>query len=50
MRRKRRSIEEVRTFKYLGFTFNRKNDYIGHIRKTRRKGRITANKVWGKNM
>lgn len=47
---KRRNMEEVRTFKHLGFTLNRKDDYTDHIRKARRKGRIAANKVWGKNM
>lgn len=34
---KRKSIEEVRTFEYLGFTFNRKEMIIQIIRKEKRK-------------
>lgn len=40
-------IEEIQNFKYLGFTFNRKGDYTEHIKELGKKGRITANKVWG---
>ncbi|XP_071582471.1 uncharacterized protein [Temnothorax nylanderi] len=40
-------IEEVEMFKYLGFTFNRKGNYIDHIKELKRKGRIAANRVWG---
>ena len=40
-------IEEVKSFKYLGFTFNRKGNYTDHIKEMGRKGRLAANKVWG---
>jgi len=42
-----KKIEEVKCFKYLGFTFNRKGNYNDHIKELRRKGRLAANKVWG---
>jgi len=40
-------IEEVQTFKYLGFMFNRKGNNKEHIKKLVNKGRITVKKVWG---
>ncbi|XP_020297358.1 uncharacterized protein LOC109861916 [Pseudomyrmex gracilis] len=40
-------IEKVKSFKYLGFIFNRKGSYADHIKEIGRKGRIAANKVWG---
>lgn len=40
-----REIEEVKCFKYLGFVFNRNDDYAEHIRELRRKGRIALNSV-----
>lgn len=39
-------LEEVKTFKYLGFTFNRKGDVKDHIKALSTKGRMAANKVW----
>lgn len=42
-----KEIEEVKSFKYLGFTFNRKGNYTDHIKELKRKERIVANKVWG---
>lgn len=42
-----RKIEEVKIFKYLGFTFNRKRNYTDHIKELKKKGRIAANRVWG---
>lgn len=42
-----KEIEEVQSFKYLGFNFNRKGEYSKHIRDLRRKRRVAANKVWG---
>lgn len=38
-------LEEVTSFKYLGFTFNRKGDYADHIKDLRLRGRVAANKV-----
>lgn len=38
-------IEEVKTFKYLGFTFNRKGNYTDHMKEMGRKGRLAVNKV-----
>ncbi|XP_039302249.1 uncharacterized protein LOC120357026 [Solenopsis invicta] len=43
----KKEIEEVQTFKYLGFNFNRRRDYDYHIKELRRKGRLAANMVWG---
>jgi len=40
-------LEEVKVFKYLGYTFNRKGNYKEQLGELRRKGRIAANKVWG---
>ena len=44
---KGKKIEEVKTFKYLGFTFNRKGNYKDHLKELKIKGRIAAKKVWG---
>lgn len=39
-------LEKVlQSFKYLGFTFNRKKDYVDYIKKLRCKKRLTVNKV-----
>lgn len=38
-------LEEMTSFKYLGFTFNRKGDYADNIKDLRLRGRIAANKV-----
>lgn len=43
----KKCIEEVKSFKYLGFIFNEKGNYADHIKDLSRKGRIVANKVWG---
>lgn len=40
-------IEEIETFKYLGFVFNRKGNYNDHIKGMSRKGKLAINKVWG---
>jgi len=40
-------IEEVQTFKYLGFMFNRKGNNKEHIKELINKGRIVVRKVWG---
>lgn len=39
-------IEEVNEFKYLGFTFNRKGNYVNHIKEISKKGRIAAGRIW----
>lgn len=39
-------LEEVKAFKYLGFTFNRKGDVKDHIKALSTKGTLAANKVW----
>lgn len=44
---KGKNIEEVETFKYLGFVFNRKGNYNDHIKGMSRKGKLAINKVWG---
>lgn len=44
-------LEEVQNFKYLGFLFNRKGDYVDHIKELNKKGKLAGNKVWAwKNM
>ncbi|XP_071580229.1 uncharacterized protein [Temnothorax nylanderi] len=40
-------IEEVQSFKYLGFTFNRNGNYKDHIRELMKKGRMAVRKIWG---
>lgn len=40
-------MEEVQKFKHLGFTFNKKEDYKVHIKELSKKGKLTANKIWG---
>lgn len=43
---KQKSAElEVQNFKYLDFLFNRKGDYVDHIKELNKKGRVAANKV-----
>ena len=42
-----RELEEVSSFKYLGFVFNRKGDYRNRIKDLSIKGRLAANRVWG---
>ncbi|XP_077277120.1 uncharacterized protein LOC143905535 [Temnothorax americanus] len=44
---KGKEIEEVKTFKYLGFVFNRSGKLAEHIKELCRKGRIAANRTWG---
>ncbi|XP_032673718.1 uncharacterized protein LOC116845308 [Odontomachus brunneus] len=44
---KDKGIEEVKEFKYLGFTFNQAGNYKAHIRDLYKKGRVALNKVWG---
>lgn len=39
-------LEEVKAFKYLGFTFNRKGDVKDHIKALSTKAKLAANKVW----
>jgi len=39
-------IEEVQTFKCLGFMFNRKGNFKEHIKELANKGRIAVRKVW----
>jgi len=38
-------IEEVQTFKYLGFILNNKDNYKEHIKELCRKGRRVARKI-----
>lgn len=40
-------IEEVGSFKYLGFTFNRGCDYEDHLRDLEKKAIAAARKTWG---
>lgn len=40
-------IEEVKRFKYLGYTFQRNNGQEEHIKESARKARIAAAQVWG---
>jgi len=42
-----KDIEEVKEFKYLGFMFNNKGNYVEHIKELMRKGRMAIKKVWG---
>ena len=42
-----KELEEVRTFKYLGFTFNRERNYNDHLKELAKKGITAAKKVWG---
>lgn len=39
------NIEEVVSFKYLGFTFNRNGNYKEHIKELSRKRMLAARKV-----
>lgn len=41
-----KGIEEVQSFKYLGFVFNRNGSYKKHLKKIKNKGKVMANKVW----
>lgn len=40
-------IEEVKSFKYLGFTFNALGNYKDHLRELAKKGIVTAKMTWG---
>ena len=40
-------LEEVKNFKYLGFTFNSEGNYKDHLAELRRKGIAAAKKTWG---
>lgn len=42
-----KDIEEVHTFKYLGFMFNRGGNYRDHVKELIKKGNMAARKVWG---
>ena len=42
-----KEIEEVKNFKYLGFTFNREGSHKDHIKELERKGSLAVRKVWG---
>jgi len=44
---KGKDVEEVQSFKYLGFTLSREGDYREHIKELVRKGRLAVRKVWG---
>lgn len=44
---KGKNIEEVGTFKYIGFVFNRKGNYNDYIKEMSRKGKLAMNKIWG---
>lgn len=47
----KKKVEEVQEYKYLDFIFNRKGNYVDHIKEICRKGKIMAKKAWGgKNM
>jgi len=39
-------IEEVQTYKYLGFVLNNKGNYKKHIRELRGKGGMAARRIW----
>lgn len=41
-----KKIGEVKTFKYLGFTFNTNGNYNNHIKELSRKDKKAACKVW----
>lgn len=46
-----KKVEEVQEYKYLDFIFNRKGNYVDHIKEICRKEKMTAKKTWGgKNM
>jgi len=40
-------IEEVQTYKYLGFVLNNKGNYKKYIRELREKGGMAARRIWG---
>lgn len=42
-----KKVEEVQEYKYLDFIFNRKENYVDHIKEICRKGKMTAKKTWG---
>lgn len=42
-----RRIEEVKKFKYLGYHFQKNEDWEIHIRETVKKVRIAMAHVWG---
>lgn len=44
---KNKDLQEVKEFKYLGFTFNREGNYSDHIKDLIRKDKMVAKKVWG---
>lgn len=45
-----KKVEEVQEYKYLGFIFNRKGNYVDHIKELCRKGKISAKKGGEKNL
>ena len=40
-------MEEVKTFKYLGFIINAEGNYKDHIKELKKKGVAAAKAVWG---
>jgi len=42
---KGRKVEEIQTFKYLGFMFNRMGNYKEHIKELVNKGRLAVRKI-----
>jgi len=44
---KGKEMEEVQSFKYLGFTLNREGNFKEHLKELVRKGRVAVRKVWG---
>ena len=40
-------MEEVRTFKYLGFILNTEGNYEDHIKELKKKGLAAVKAVWG---
>lgn len=43
----KKEIEEVKNFKYLGFMFNRQENYKDDIKELCRKDRLATKRVWG---
>jgi len=41
----KRTIEEVKNFKYLGFTFSKNEKYTEHFKELGRKERLAVNKI-----
>lgn len=39
--------QKIQKFKYLGFTFNREDNYKDYVKELYRKDKMAANKEWG---